>query len=265
MLRLRTPLIVLFFHLLSAAGEQAVPRKPSQDHLRVVTWNVKKGTPATQTVKAVQPYDADILLLQEVDVGTARSDSEDQPEILKRELKMHVYYAASYEEHPGTTGQAILSKLPLVETETITLQNSRNVGAFATVIWRGQKLALISTHFSSTYKANLEHARSSAASRIREAERILGLIDDKRLPVILGGDLNCAPSAPPYEMLKKGLKPLTAGPTFPSSVPVLALDHFFVHSSLATEKPFIGRPGSSDHLPVVVDIAPATTEKKAVP
>jgi len=239
-----------------ASAGDAIPGKPAEDHLRVVTYNVLKGTPVATIADTLRPYRADVILLQEVDQGTRRARAEDQPAELKRLLGMHAFYAPSYKVDGGTTGEMILSRLPLSRTGVLTLPKSRSIGALAATRWRGQKLLVISAHLSATFKADVDHVRDSAAARVREAKRIAAVASKSDRLVIVGGDFNCSPGAAPFKRIAEVLEPVAPGASLPARFPLLAFDYFFLDKSLVRGRSFVGPRSDSDHRAVVVDISP---------
>ena len=70
---------------------KAAPETPSRT-LRVVTYNVLKGTPVEETVAALADLDADIICLQEVDRGTSRAGGADQSVALADALAEYAIY-----------------------------------------------------------------------------------------------------------------------------------------------------------------------------
>ena len=231
-------------------------REPQSPILRVLTYNVEKGSRTEDIARVIRSHAPDVALLQEVDKGTTRVGGQDQPERLGAMLQMHMYYAPSYKVDGGTTGQAILSRHPLEDCHTVTLARSRNIAAQAAITWRDRRILLISTHFSSTYKLDLDHAKESAAARLREADRIVGIVREATQPTIVGGDLNCGPESPPMRTLTRALNRVTQNaPTFPAAYPVLTLDHVLFTGGLSVRRTIVGAKGTSDHLPVIVEFS----------
>jgi endonuclease/exonuclease/phosphatase family metal-dependent hydrolase len=70
-------------------AEAAEPLSPS---IRIVSYNVRKGTPAKAIAADLLPLKADIIALQETDSGTRRSRGEDQPHLLRELLGMNGHY-----------------------------------------------------------------------------------------------------------------------------------------------------------------------------
>jgi endonuclease/exonuclease/phosphatase family metal-dependent hydrolase len=241
--------------VLAVVSIDATGRAPATTSvLRVLTYNVCKGSKAADIARAIRAHAPDVALLQEVDRNTRRVDGADQPAQLGTLLSMHVYYAPSYEVDGGTTGQAILSQFPFEQVATITLTGSRNIAAHAIIARPGQPIVLISTHFSSTYELDLNHLQESSAARIREAKHIVEIAGQTGYPTIVAGDFNCGVDAEPMKLLKERLDLVPQDkPTFPAALPVLQLDCVMFMGGLQVRRAFVGVKGTSDHLPVIVE------------
>jgi endonuclease/exonuclease/phosphatase family metal-dependent hydrolase len=153
----------------------------------------------------------------------------------------------------------VLSRWRVLETGSITLPNSRDIGAVATADADGRSVRVYSVHLSATYRASVEHAAEAAKARDREARRIAGLASAGKTPVIVAGDLNTTQGSAPYARLARGRTDaaLALGkpsPTFPRALPAVRLDHVFV-SKLLRPVRVVTKRGASDHLMVVVDVA----------
>jgi len=247
--------IALFVSLAALGAE----RSEEQRKLRIVSYNVQKGTPVKAIAADLLALKADILALQEVDAGTRRSRGEDQPRLLREALGMHGHYAPSYAVDGGTTGMMVLSRWRLVKTQAITLRNSRDIGTVAVVATPGGAVRVYSVHLSATYRMSAAHIAESGKAREREAARIAELAAGSKAPVIVAGDLNASHGSTPYATLTRRLSDcaFTLGkpsPTFPRALPALRLDHVFVSEQLRPIR-VETRRGASDHLMLVVDLA----------
>ena len=83
------------------------------------------------------------------------------------------------------------------------------------------------------------------------------------LPLIVCGDFNATPLSPVYRHLARSLRDAQGAswsfsPTWPSSFPLLRIDHLFVSSDLPVVSCTVTRDATarraSDHLPVVADV-----------
>ncbi|HEY8426939.1 MAG TPA: endonuclease/exonuclease/phosphatase family protein, partial [Sandaracinaceae bacterium] len=95
--------------------------------LRLVTWNVRHGlgfdrrVSLDRVLRVLAPLDADLIALQELDVGRARTGHVDQPAWLAERLAMRAVFA---ETCPGY-GHALLSRRALSRSELVPLPSGR--------------------------------------------------------------------------------------------------------------------------------------------
>ena len=119
---------------------QDPPRVPDHPFVRVVSWNIERGTrlPGVTALFAEHPEarDADIILLNEVDRGLARSGNRDVCLELARRLDMHMLFGNGYlalapwplpqgqtgeTNQLGMHGNAILSRHPVLQAECFSV------------------------------------------------------------------------------------------------------------------------------------------------
>src|SRR5262249_17874396 len=88
--------------------------------LRVVDWNIERGLKLPEIVDFLASQNADLLVLQEVDIGTRRTRRMNIAGEVARALGMHCVFGREFQElaegtrdHPAYTGQATLSRWPL--------------------------------------------------------------------------------------------------------------------------------------------------------
>lgn len=137
--RLRPRIAQLSGALIYQSPEQP-PRAPDHPLVRVASWNIERGA-RLEGVKAVLAENpdlsqADIILLNEVDMGMARTGNRDIALELARRLDMHMvfgngYLALGHGGRPdprednvnlrGLHGNAILSRLPLARAEVFSV------------------------------------------------------------------------------------------------------------------------------------------------
>lgn len=226
--------------------------------LRLVTWNVRHGLgfdrriSLERVLSVLGPLDADLVALQELDVGRARSRRVDQPAWLADRLAMHVAFA----ETCGGYGHALLSRPPIRSHEERPLPRlgvSEPRALIDAVIDAGTAgVRVLATHL-----ALIPSERSA------QARTIAGELARSHVPTLLLGDLNASPGQPGYDDLVPALcdplvgVPLKARCTWPALWPFRALDHVLVSPGVQTRDPRIVRSGAarfaSDHRPVVAD------------
>lgn len=218
----------------------------SAETLKIATFNIHhaegrdKVVDLTRTADFIRWLGADLIALQELDVGARRSRTEDQPAKLAELLEMHVYFARTVKFDKGAYGIALAStdefrgaieQLPRTGTE------EPRVAIIAS--WQG--IGVVTTHLS----------RDSGARRV-QTEKLARLGSQLGSPSIILGDLNQA---------RRHLKPLTstgftiATPSRRFGLPRLGpdLDHILLNGLIARSSSTIPTE-VSDHPAVVVEV-----------
>ena len=105
--------------------------------LKVVCWNVRSfedGTPAfsiTSHVEKIQAYNPDIVCFNEFETDTDRVGKEKMAEVAAA-MGMYGYFIMSYPKDSGYYGNVILSKYPIVNSESVLLpyKNAKGEGYY---------------------------------------------------------------------------------------------------------------------------------------
>jgi endonuclease/exonuclease/phosphatase family metal-dependent hydrolase len=102
----------------------------SAGDLRVVTWNIERGVKFEQIASTLAGFDADVILLQEVDRNCQRSGGRDVARDLADRLGMNWISAGEFQElgeesgeSAALTGQALLSKRPIADPHVIAFSS----------------------------------------------------------------------------------------------------------------------------------------------
>lgn len=253
------------------AGARATSTDVEKDVLRVMTYNVHSCVgmdgklDAKRIARVIARARPDVVALQELDVGRARSLGMDQAHLIARYLKMNFHFHPAIDVEEERYGDAILTHLPhrLVKTGILPgLADKPHLeprGAlWISVELHGREIQILNTHLG-----------LSQRERLAQIEALLGddwlANDQSRDPVILCGDLNAQPSSTVCRQLAGRLRDaqIEAGEhpprnTFPTRFPALRLDHIFVSPGLDVTG--IELPDSqlartaSDHFPLVAEI-----------
>ncbi len=208
-----------------------------RDTVRLLTYNVHGcvGTDGRlsprRIARAIAECDADIIALQELDVGRRRSGSRDQGREIADLLGMICEFHPSFRVEDEQYGNAIVSRFPLRRVKAGGLpqripQPSEPRGAlWVEIDVGGQMLQVVTTHLG-----------LDRSERLRQVEALLGPewfgSSKLRGPAILCGDLNANARSMPYRQLASRLRDATRTngrprPTFPSRWPVVRIDHVF--------------------------------------
>ena len=236
---------------------------------RIMTYNVHLciGTDRRLDVGRVADVIAaqapDIIALQELDVGRARTGGLDQAQELATRLGMRFHFNAAMSFENEAYGDAIMTHLPerLVKTGPLPgyprLRGLEPRGAlWVSVQVGGRDVQVITTHLGLLPQEQRRQAAALAGINwLGNPER--------RNPTIFLGDLNTHRGSPICQALLHGLKDTRDGaggvPTFPSTLPIVGIDHVFVSHDIAiqaisTPRDRLSRQ-ASDHLPLVVDFS----------
>lgn len=242
----------------------------------------------------LKSLDIDVIGFQEIDYGSKRSFEQNQLDILANYLKSHQGYRSinwnkNYVPFPYwppkfhfgkmLSGQAILSKFPLSNTETIRLEKPKNAPFYYNAFYldrliqvsdvqiEGKKVKVISLHLEAF----------DTETREEQGEIVKKLFEKyaNQMPVLLIGDFNSEPSWEPkadktmktilsaegiasaitqnqYEANKKVCY------TFDSGNPYQMIDFILYNPKFITpiEARVVREAGQiSDHLPVMMKFA----------
>lgn len=241
---------------------------------RLLTYNVHRclgvdrRLDVDRIAAVIAEHDPDIVCLQELDVGRARSGGVDQAEAIAARLAMTSRFHPAMRVEAELYGDAILTPHPERLMRADALPTVRGIRGLEPrgAIWsrieiRGVAVNVINTHLGLVPREQRLQALALAGSEW------IGACEG---PTILTGDFNATSLTRPYKTLTRklddaqrrlGLKPSIK--TFPSSFPAIRIDHFFVSPDIRVTRvqaPFspLARM-ASDHLPLVMDfeIAPA--------
>jgi endonuclease/exonuclease/phosphatase family metal-dependent hydrolase len=229
--------------------------------LRVMTYNIRSGRGADDRTDlgrisdVIRSYGPDVVALQEVDAGRARSGSVDQASELADRLGMAASFAPCIEEGGARYGIATLSRLPILSSRQVGLPHRANVprseprcALLTRLPWgEGREIDVINTHLSVLRR---DRPAQVAAIGPELAERDL----------ILAGDLNCTFLSRTFRALSGGLRCATRrARSWPAWLPLVQIDHILYRGPLAviTAGAWTAGPArrASDHLPVVAELA----------
>ena len=241
--------------------------------IRVMTYNVHHGVgldarlSLERVAAVIAAQDPDVVALQELDVARRRTGRVDQPARLAELLRMDHHFHPTVRVAREQYGTAVLSRWPMRKVRSgllPTLHDRRleDRGAIWVEIDLGvRRLQVVSTHLGLL-----------RAERRLQAQALLGpdwlAHPDCSPPRILCGDLNM--HAHGEVRCFNGVRVRSpwegAGPpprTFPSLLPLVAVDHIFFSEGLTLASVHSPRDLAtrlaSDHLPVVAsfDLEPA--------
>ncbi|MCC6694172.1 MAG: endonuclease/exonuclease/phosphatase family protein [Candidatus Hydrogenedentes bacterium] len=186
-----------------AAAMALAPLAAADTEFRVLTYNIHhaEGTDGkldldriAEVILAERP---DVVCLQEVDRGCARTEGVDMPAEFAKRLGMKAVFGPNLKHDGGDYGNATFSRFPVVESENFPLpdpEKGEPRGCLrVTLDIGGHHVDVLNTHFDLT-----------PAARREQAARVVELLRDA--PTILAGDLNETPAAPGVSQLMVPLR-----------------------------------------------------------
>jgi endonuclease/exonuclease/phosphatase family metal-dependent hydrolase len=241
----------------------------SAPQLKVVTWNIERGSAYDDIVSVLRRVDADVLLLQEVDRDCRRSNYRDVARELARALAMNWVAAGEFQEIgeargriPAMTGQAILSRFPIEDASVLrfTSQDRLRWSFNPAQPRRGGRMALKArTAGIVVYDTHIE----SGGNRRLQQQQMAEIVSDQAKlgehAVLIGGDFNNGPilqsltlgslaaasfvDALGADAAKRG--PTSLGQTHP-------IDWIFIRRLAPGAGQIVDAKTASDHSPVMV-------------
>lgn len=243
-------------------GEQEEP-DGTETSIKVMTYNIwgarSGGIPNLEELaEVIKRANPDVVALQEVDKNTTRNAKHgDIAKKLGELTGMDHFFAKAENFHGGEYGDAVLSKLPIIEKKAFNLEIDPALGGERRAVARiklekdGKSFYFISTHF--------DHL-SDERNRIKQARDFVELARGFDAPVIAAGDFNALPTSQTIDILRTyfSLGCLNSNCTqftFPVSSPNRTIDYIFYAplNAFSTQlySVYTWASKESDHFPVL--------------
>lgn len=256
-----------------SARETALSRAPGA--LSVVTWNIERGQAFDGVLDTLRRLDADIYLLQEVDMFCRRSGGRNVAQDLAVALGMNWVFGGEFQEigerrgaRACLTGQAILSRHPIEDSAALVFEHQASVFRWRlnpVQPRRGGRMALRARSAGLLlYNAHLESGKRRENLRRRQ---LLQILDDERsiahpgMPVVVAGDFNNRPAirsavltALTPTVFEDALRDVDEGQRGTSVRRSHPIDWIFVKHLSASEGQVADWHDASDHHPVAVRV-----------
>ena len=229
--------------------------------LRVLSYNIRHGEGMDHRVDleriaaVIRSTNADLVALQEVDRGTARTDRVDQPARLAALTGMQAVFEKNIDFQGGEYGNAVLSRLPITTHRNHPLPKEHpgeQRGLLEVHVQaNGHPLVFMATHFD---------YHPEDAERLASVDMLKSLLADQgNVPVIVTGDLNSSPDSAVIQHMSQFLRdvcgPATAAiPTFPADQPDVRIDYMFYTDQTnlrVIDYRVVEEPMASDHRPIL--------------
>ncbi|HUZ13834.1 MAG TPA: endonuclease/exonuclease/phosphatase family protein [Caulobacteraceae bacterium] len=243
--------------------------------VRILTYNVHRcigvdrRLDLARVAEVIAAQAPDIVALQELDVGRARTGGVDQAHRLAQRLGMAFHFNAAFTVEAESYGDAILTVLPqrLVKAGAVPRDPKFSRLEARGALWVEVEVAGVPMQVINTHLGLLPREQQMQAAALA-GDDWLGAAPPAA-PLALVGDFNATARTVVYRTFRARLvearraaRLSRPAPTFPSSLPILAIDHVFVNAKIVVEA--VRTPldplsrVASDHLPLVVDFHLAT-------
>lgn len=245
---------VLVFAWILIDQRDSSSSNPDPGQLTVMTFNIQGGfsngniwslEEIAQTIESNNP---DIVLIQEITRGWMVMSSVDQVRWLSDRLQMD--YAYSGNSYDGLWGNAILTRLPILSTDSVvysTTDNLRRGAVSVDVETLGGSVRVIDTHLD-----NPGEATEVRLAQIAELIELLG----SSTPAIVAGDFNADSGSPEWQaIIDAGLVDAAADDATTTSEDARRIDYIFLTPDLSVSTYAVPEIWTSDHRPVVVELS----------
>ena len=250
----------------------------SRDYIRVVSWNIERGLQFSGILDFLRTAEADLILLQEVDLNARRSQCRDVACELARSLQLNYVFGKEFQELgsgsslPAYHGQATLSPWPLSNGQIIRFQRQSNFWKPRPYIPQieffqrrvGGRIALVTealVYGRSVLTYNL-HLESQSKDDLR-LQQLQEALHDARLHtrssmLIVAGDFNLdtGNDQAAAALHKVGFSDAVRLPEVPTTTarsrfkPGRCLDWIYVSEKVRSEGQVHNNVRASDHYPV---------------
>lgn len=226
--------------------------------IRIVSYNIKHGrgndnvVDLARTGGVLRRLQPDIVGLQEVDDLATRSGGVPEAERLGQMLGLHHAFGRFMDFQGGAYGLAILTRYPIVSTQSVRLPDGNEPRVALSVDVRlpdGRLMTIVNVHFDWVNDDGYRYA---------QAQVVAAHLDTLKTPYILLGDFNDVPESRTLALFKtratEARKPSADRFTFSSTEPTKEIDFIFhapASAFTAREVRVIDEPVASDHRPVL--------------
>ncbi len=220
--------------------------------LRVATFNIRHGLgmdgrlDLARSAAAIAALECDLVAVQEVDVGCARSGRVDQAGELARLTGLTPCFGPAIAFDGGLYGILVLSRLPVSLWSALPLPGQEPRCLLSVdVVWAGSPLRFCATHLD----LDAEQRRLSLPLLLRATAQ-------HGVPFVLAGDLNSTPDSGLVQELVAGwqaVASLAGPPTYPADAPTERIDYILPGPAGAWQvlaMDVIADALTSDHRPV---------------
>ena len=253
---MRRLVVIILLLLGCASGDRDRP-------LRVLVYNIHAGRDAAgidnleRVAALITSTEADLVLLQEVDRGTARSGKVDQLDVLMRLTRLYGAFGKSLDYQGGDYGIAILSRWPITGHQTVRLRvDPPQVRAGGSI--EPRVALVVTTNGFRIINTHLDASREETF-RLMEIADLLPEIKRQK-PLFAGGDFNAEPNSNVHvrvtELLRDAWLECGEGEslTYPADTPIKRIDYLFLPPDARCTSARVIDTKASDHRPVLITV-----------
>lgn len=232
--------------------------------MRFLTYNIHgcRGTDghwnASRIAEVIAECEPDVIALQELDVGRARSGGVDQAHEIAHHLDMKFHFHAAMKVEEEHYGNAILTArdMRLVKTGILPALGEPRGAIHVEIEGEHGPVRVITTHLGV-----MRGQRNRQLDPLLGVDWIGGVSADQ--PLVLMGDFNAVPYSSVYRRITRVMRDATRfrggrGATFPSRFPMLRIDHIFIGGPVRPQGSRVHDSAlsrlASDHRPLYVDL-----------
>ena len=258
--------------MIAIAGACIPPFRAAPPPMRVLVYNIHAGRDAKgvdnleRVAAIVKETGAHVVLLQEVDRGTARSDRVDQIARLAALTEMKFAFGSTLDYQGGKYGIAVLSRWNIVGDTLIPLPidppQARAGGSYeprgalrVTLAAPGGAITIVNTHIDASRTDYYRRQEAMAVANIATAAVRPGGL------VLVGGDMNAEPETAVIGIMRSaGWRDLWKkcgrgdGLTFPADRPVKRIDYLFARDGVGCVGARVLSADASDHRAVLFEL-----------
>jgi endonuclease/exonuclease/phosphatase family metal-dependent hydrolase len=239
-------------------GGPAVGRGQLPDVLRVVTYNIHHGEGVDgkidlpRVAAVIASAEPDVVAVQEVDQGAARTARVDQPAELARLTGLKCIFARNIDYDGGGYGTAVLTRLPVKGVEQHRLPShydGEQRGVQVVELGAGDETVVF-------FATHLDY-RADDGERLDSVRKIAALAaDNGDRPMLLAGDLNAAPDSRAMARFGVDWRRANDEPraTYPAAAPTKQIDYVLFRPAVrwhVVEVRVLDEATASDHRPLL--------------
>jgi endonuclease/exonuclease/phosphatase family metal-dependent hydrolase len=230
--------------------------------LRIATFNIQHGLRGDAarvdielTAKVAADLGAEVLALQEVDVGVPRSGGVDEAkEVAAATGLACVFGHAANVSAVGEYGNALLANGTIEDIDVRRLPRRRFRSETRSII-----LARVTTPaVPAGMTVGATHLSIHREEVLDQLRAVVAWTAARPPPWVLLGDLNLLPHDVDGVFAAAGLRPAGGDATFPASAPRIRIDHIAVGGGLEIVGTEVIDTPASDHRPLVVEARPVS-------